>query len=43
MKAREAEEGFSIYHSFEIKAPADKIFDAVSKPEHLIEWWPLKC
>jgi len=34
---------FSIYHDLMIDAPISKVFKAVSKPEHLINWWPLKC
>ena len=34
---------YSIYHDFEIKESIDKIFQAISEPEHLINWWPLKC
>lgn len=33
---------FSIYHNFVIKAPAAKVFKAISLPEHLDNWWPLK-
>lgn len=36
------EEGFSIYHNLLIKAPKQKVFDAVSIPEHLNNWWTLK-
>lgn len=32
-----------IYHTLFIDAPIEKVFDAVSKPEHLIHWWPLEC
>jgi len=34
---------FSIYHDLTIAASKDKVFDAVSKPEHLNNWWTLKC
>ncbi|NVK53473.1 MAG: SRPBCC domain-containing protein [Flavobacteriaceae bacterium] len=33
----------TIYHSFTINAAAKKIFDAISLPKHLVNWWPLKC
>lgn len=35
-------EGFSIYHNLFIKAPRQKVFDAVTLPEHLNNWWSLK-
>lgn len=34
---------YSIHHDLEIKAPAQKIYEAVSAPEHLINWWPESC
>lgn len=34
--------GFAIYHNFVIKATAKEVFDAVSLPEHLNNWWPLR-
>jgi uncharacterized protein YndB with AHSA1/START domain len=33
---------FSIYHNLLIKASAKEVFDAVSLPEHLNNWWSLK-
>lgn len=38
-----AEKSFSIYHQLSISAPIEKVFQAVSAPEHLVNWWPLKC
>lgn len=35
--------GYSIFHDFSIKADVEKVFKAISEPEHLINWWPLKC
>ena len=35
-------QGFAIYHNLLIKASAKDIFDAVSLPEHLNNWWSLK-
>ena len=32
----------NIYHNFTIKASTKAIFDAVSQPEHLNNWWTLK-
>jgi uncharacterized protein YndB with AHSA1/START domain len=34
---------YSIYHDLTIKAPIQNIFQAITEPEHLINWWPLKC
>lgn len=36
-------EGFSIYHDLTITSAPTKIFDSVSLPEHLVNWWPLEC
>lgn len=36
-------EGFSIYHDLVIGAPPAKVFQAVSQPHRLINWWPQKC
>ncbi|MFD1162133.1 SRPBCC family protein [Hwangdonia seohaensis] len=33
---------YSIFHNFQIKASPKKVFDAVSQPEHLDNWWTLK-
>lgn len=33
----------SIYHNLQIKSSSEKIYEAISSPEHLINWWPLKC
>lgn len=35
--------GFNIYHDLVIKSTLKEVFDAVSKPEHLNNWWTLKC
>jgi len=34
---------YNIYHNFFIKASTNKVFEAFSSPDHLINWWPLKC
>ena len=34
---------FDIYHDVHIEASQQEIYDAVTEPEHLINWWPLKC
>ncbi len=33
---------YSIFHNLTIKAPLKTVFDAISKPEHLNNWWTLK-
>ncbi|MFH4966064.1 SRPBCC domain-containing protein [Gaetbulibacter sp. M235] len=33
---------FDIFHNLIIKAPINKVFDAVSLPQHLNNWWTLK-
>ncbi|MCB0686475.1 MAG: SRPBCC domain-containing protein [Saprospiraceae bacterium] len=35
--------GFDIYHDLIIDTHIDKVFEAISQPEHLVNWWPLKC
>ena len=32
-----------IYHYFEVDAPQEKVFSAISDPKELVNWWPLKC
>jgi uncharacterized protein YndB with AHSA1/START domain len=34
---------YSIYHDFEVKAPINRVYEAVTEPLHLVNWWPLKC
>jgi len=34
---------YSIFHDLIIEAPIEKIFEAISNPNHLENWWPLKC
>ncbi len=36
-------ETFSIFHDLFIKASSKKVFDAITIPDHLINWWPLEC
>ena len=36
-------ESYSIFHDLIITAPISKVFQAITKPEHLINWWPHKC
>lgn len=37
------ENTYAIHHDLMIKVPLDKVFEAISEPEHLINWWPKKC
>ena len=34
---------YDIYHDVFIEASKEEVYDAISKPEHLINWWPYKC
>ncbi|WP_109436829.1 SRPBCC domain-containing protein [Aquimarina sp. AU119] len=34
---------FSIYHDLFILASIKEVFDGVSVPDHLVNWWPKKC
>ena len=34
---------YHIYHDIRVNTSAEKLFNAVSKPEELVNWWPLKC
>ncbi len=42
-KKSKIDNGFGIYHELTIMVPIEKVFKAVSEPDHLINWWPLKC
>ena len=33
----------SIYFNFMINSDKNSVYRAVSEPEHLVNWWPLKC
>lgn len=33
----------AIYHNFIIKVKPERVYDAVSTPVDLENWWPLKC
>ncbi|MEM1001066.1 MAG: SRPBCC domain-containing protein [Bacteroidota bacterium] len=35
--------GFSIHHDFIITCSINKVYRALTEPELLIKWWPLKC
>ncbi|MCC1483128.1 SRPBCC family protein [Winogradskyella immobilis] len=34
---------FSIYHNLVVKAKITDVYNAISQPKHLINWWPLYC
>ncbi|MBX2873294.1 MAG: SRPBCC domain-containing protein [Saprospiraceae bacterium] len=34
---------YAIYHDLPILAAPKMVFDAVSQPEHLVNWWPQVC
>ena len=33
---------YNIYHNLQIKASSQEVFDAISQPNHLDNWWTLK-
>lgn len=33
----------TIYHDLIIKSSKEKVFEAITNPNHLVKWWPLKC
>ena len=35
--------GYAIYHDVYIEALPPQVYHAVTNPEQLINWWPLKC
>ena len=40
---RQTQESFTIYHQYKIKATALAVYDCITQPQHLINWWPLTC
>ena len=32
-----------IYHDFTIDASLENVYKAITEPQHLVNWWPLKC
>ncbi|PHN02617.1 SRPBCC family protein [Flavilitoribacter nigricans] len=34
---------YAIYHDLWIEASAPAVYDAVTSPDHLVNWWPLRC
>ncbi|MEM7551836.1 MAG: SRPBCC domain-containing protein [Bacteroidota bacterium] len=43
MKESTVVESFDIHHDLQINTSPKKVFDAISMPKHLINWWPEKC
>ena len=39
----ESKNSYGIYHDLTINSSIEKVYGAVSEPEHLVNWWPLKC
>lgn len=39
----DAYNSFGIYHDLVVNVPVEKVFEAISNPKHLINWWPLRC
>ncbi|MFT7899209.1 SRPBCC domain-containing protein [Tenacibaculum ascidiaceicola] len=37
------EEGFTVYHNFPINELSNKVYKAITNPDDLVYWWPLKC
>ncbi len=37
------EEGHTIKHDLTISAPISRVFATITNPEHLENWWPLRC
>lgn len=36
-------QSFAIYHDLWIDSPIEKVFQAISNPSELINWWPKAC
>ena len=36
-------DSFAIYHNLTIQSKPQKVFDGISRPEHLNNWWTKKC
>lgn len=34
---------FEIHHELFIKSSSGKVYQAITQPEHLVNWWPLAC
>lgn len=37
-----SKQGFNIYHHLHIEKDTGSVFDAITQPQHLNNWWPLK-
>ena len=35
--------GYTIYHDLHIAVSQQEIYNAITDPKHLINWWPQKC
>jgi uncharacterized protein YndB with AHSA1/START domain len=35
--------GHAIYHDLTISTSAENVFEAITQPDHLGNWWPKKC
>ncbi|WP_411766566.1 SRPBCC family protein [Winogradskyella sp. A3E31] len=35
--------GYSIFHDFVVKDSLPNVYNAISQPDHLVNWWPLRC
>lgn len=36
-------ESFAIYHDVFIESSAQEVFDAITLPDKMVNWWPKKC
>ncbi|MEQ8472013.1 MAG: SRPBCC domain-containing protein [Marinoscillum sp.] len=34
---------YTIHHNFVIEKSLQEVFEGISNPDHLINWWPLTC
>ena len=40
---KSGENAYSIYHDLIIDADPGKVFQYITRPEHLVNWWPYTC
>ncbi len=38
-----SDNNFTIYNNLVIHAPIERVFEAISEPNHLVNWWPQRC
>ncbi len=43
MNQEATKEGYCILHDLVINCSLEKVFEGITSPEHLVNWWPLKC